>query len=207
MGVRDSRGSDHGINAQAQERRWLDSTARGDRLAFERLYLLHHARLARFLARHTLRRDLIDEIINDTFWVVWRKAADFRGDSKISTWIIGIAYRCLLKSLRTHADWQTASEAGLDALDAAEEGTDDSEQRDLRDWVRQGLSLLPPEQRMTMELAYYLGRSCEEISVIMNCAVGTVKARMFHSRVRLRNSLPALGGSVGAPSPLRESLP
>jgi RNA polymerase sigma-70 factor (ECF subfamily) len=71
----------------------------------------------------------------------------------------------------------------------------------MRDWVRHGLDLLPPEQRTTLELAYYLGQSCEEIARIMNCAVGTVKARMFHARVRMRNTLPALGGDSSRSEP------
>ncbi len=38
-----------------------------------------HRRLARFLMRMTSRYDLAEEIINDTFWVIWQHAADFRG--------------------------------------------------------------------------------------------------------------------------------
>jgi RNA polymerase sigma-70 factor (ECF subfamily) len=183
----------------AFERDALRAVARGDRAAFERLYLRHHAPLARFISRHTARRDLIDEIINDAFWVVWRKAAEFRGDSKVGTWIIGIAYRCMLKALRTHAPQPESSEIDSDdlLLDGAY-GSGESEQRELADWVRRGLALLPPEQRTTMELAYYLGQSCDEIAAIMNCATGTVKARMFHARLRLRNTLPALGGDAAA---------
>ena len=64
----------------------------------------------------------------------------------------------------------------------------------MRDWVGKGLRHLPLEQRTTLELAYYMGHSCEEIGEIMDCSVGTVKARMFHARVKLRNLLPALGG-------------
>jgi RNA polymerase sigma-70 factor (ECF subfamily) len=210
MKVRNSKESDgdHGIDGEARELRWLEATARGDRAAFERLYLHHHGRLARFLARHTAQRDLIDEIINETFWVVWRKAADFRGDSKVSTWIIGIAYRRMLKSLRDGAGppISSGSEMGDFAIEEELEGIDEAGQRELSDWVRRGVALLPPEQRMTMELAYYLGQSCEEISVIMNCAVGTVKARMFHARLRLRNTLPALGGGVSV-NPTRKPSP
>ena len=40
-----------------------------------------------------------------------------------------------------------------------------------------------------------MGESCEDIAAIMGCAVGTVKARMFHARMRLRHVLPALGGT------------
>jgi RNA polymerase sigma-70 factor (ECF subfamily) len=47
---------------------------------------------------------------------------------------------------------------------------------------------------MTIELAYYLGHSCEEIATIMCCPLSTVKARMFHARTKLRNALPGLAG-------------
>lgn len=178
--------------AEQRDRALIAAVGRGDRAAFERLYLAHQPALARFIARHTSRRDLVDEVINDAFWVVWRKAAEFRGDSKVATWIIGIAYRCMLKALRGGVPAETETEAVSEEL-LTDVGSE-AEQRELRDWVRRGLALLAPEQRTTMELAYFLGQSCDEIAAIMNCATGTVKARMFHARLRLRNSLPALGG-------------
>jgi len=46
-----------------------------------------------------------------------------------------------------------------------------------------------------MEMAYFLGHSCEEIAAIMSCPVNTVKARMFQARIKLRNLLPTLGGT------------
>lgn len=187
-----------------RERDWLDAVSRGDRRAFEQLYRRYHDRLARFLLRYTTRRDLVDEIVNQALWVVWRKSGEFRGGSKVGTWIIGIAYRCMLKALRDSGSKyeQPESEAGEAALLAPDE-PGEAEQRELRDWIRHGLLLLPLEQRTTMELAYFMGQSCEEISVIMNCAVGTVKARMFHARVRLRNTLPALGGDTAPRSNTR----
>src|SRR5258708_37692438 len=91
-------------------------TARGDRRAFEELYNLYHRRMARFLTRLTRRYDLAEEIINDTFWVVWHKAGEFRGDSQPSTWILGIAYRKARNALRASArlaerDLESAAEA------------------------------------------------------------------------------------------------
>src|SRR6202050_1161584 len=72
----------------------------GSRQALEELYLGYHRRLARFLSRFTPRYENVEEIINDTFMVVWQGAKDFRCASQVSTWIIGIAYRTALKSLR-----------------------------------------------------------------------------------------------------------
>jgi RNA polymerase sigma-70 factor (ECF subfamily) len=192
-----------GVSPDANERRdraWLLAIAQGDRNALAGLYICYRPRLARFLVRHTARRDLVDEIVNETLWIVWRTAAAFRGDSKVGTWIIGIAYRRLLKAQRDRPLPESASVADeADAFDDASSGaTGENELRETRDWVRRGIDLLPKEQRLTIELAYFPGQSCEEIAAIMECAVGTVKARMFHARVRLRNTLPALGGDHSA---------
>lgn len=175
----------------------IQAVASCDRQAFELLYRRQHPRLARFLHRFTARRDLIDDVVNDTMWVVWRKSAEFRGDSKVSTWIIGIAYRCMLKALRGTAPADEVGESLLDRFEleqAAAAQHDGEAGRELRDWLARGLLTLPDEQRVTLELAYFLGHSCEEIAAVMGCAVGTVKARMFHARVRLRSVMPALGG-------------
>ena len=182
----------------ARDAAWLTAIAGGDRLAFERLYLHHHPRLSRFVARQTGRRELVDEIVNEAFWIVWRNAARFRGESKPSTWIIGIAWRCLMKAVR-----RPAAEIGQGEtfeVEAGERSTDSGSEaeRELHDWLHSGLAALPLEQRTTIELAYFLGQSCEEIATIMDCPVGTVKARLFHARVRLRNALPVLAGETRA---------
>ena len=179
------------VTADSRDSELLRLTALGDRRAFETLFRGYCPRLARFLARFSLRPELVDEVINDTFWVVWQKAGEFRGHSQVSTWIIGIAYRRALKCLHANntSGQEPLSDDHMDGAVHQEQIT-----RDLRDWVEKGLAYLPTEQRTTIELAYFLGHSCEEISGIMECSVGTVKARMFHARVKLRNLLPALGG-------------
>jgi RNA polymerase sigma-70 factor, ECF subfamily len=170
----------------------LSAVARGDRKALEALYAAYHRRLARFLSRLAQRYDTVEEIINDTFMVVWQHAGEFRGASRVSTWIIGIAYRTALKSLRrTQTRLKTHSRA-----DVAEMSAEPNNDVELRDWVSQGLNHLPLEQRLVLELAYHLGHSIEEIAAITECPVGTVKARMFHAREKLREYLPALAGTV-----------
>jgi RNA polymerase sigma-70 factor (ECF subfamily) len=186
-----------------RDRELLAAIARGDRRALEEIYLRYRPRLARFLDRLGARPELVDESVNETMWAVWRNAATFRGESKIATWIIGIAYRRLIKALRDDPARRHVDEPRAAMFEDAGAATADADRNELRDWLRRGLALLPAEQRATIELAYYLGQSCEEIAAIMNVAVGTVKARMFHARVRLRNTLPALGGET----PRTGSLP
>src|ERR1700732_5534465 len=96
--------AEHGYRSgasAAREAEIIANIARGDRRAFEELYNLYHRRLARFLTRLTRRYDVAEEVINDTFWIVWRKAGDFRGESQPSTWILGIAYRKARNAFRS----------------------------------------------------------------------------------------------------------
>jgi RNA polymerase sigma-70 factor (ECF subfamily) len=175
----------------ARDRGLIVRIARQDRAALKELYLLYHRRLARFLTRVTSRYDLAEEIINDTFWVVWQRAGDFRGASYVSTWIMGIAYRRGLKALKRASAMQAS------AYDTREEDGGSHEPwsgAERREWLNAALERLPSEQRLVLELAYHLGHSCEEIAEIMNCPVNTVKTRMFHARRKLKVLLPALAG-------------
>ena len=174
----------------------LAAIGAGDRRALEELYLSYHRRLARFLSRFTPRYENIEEIINDTFMVVWQNAKEFRNASQVSTWIIGIAYRTALKSFRRQKNHAVAS-----LEDYPEQTVDPTFDAEVNDWLKHGLSRLPIEQRLTLELAYHMGHSLEEIAAITDCPVGTVKARMFHAREKLRQYLPTLsGGSSDLPA-------
>jgi RNA polymerase sigma-70 factor (ECF subfamily) len=172
----------------------LGAVARGETQALDALYLGYHRRLARFLSRIAPRYDTVEEIINDTFMVVWQHAKEFRGASRVSTWIIGIAYRIALKSLRGNDGLQRAQSSN----DLPEGSIDPTAAAELSDWIAHALARLPLEQRLTLELAYHMGHSIEEIAEITGCPSGTVKARMFHAREKLRHSLPALGGIAAA---------
>lgn len=175
-----------------QDEELLRAVARGERRALEQLYVAYHRRLAQFLTRVTPRYESAEEIINDTFMVVWQRAGEFRGASRVSTWIIGIAYRIALKSLRGSDGLLRA--VSLDDLPEASE--EPGTAAELQDWIARGLSHLPVEQRLTLQLAYQMGHSVEEIAEITGCPVGTVKARMFHAREKLRRCLPMLGGKA-----------
>ena len=167
--------------------------ASGDRVAFEKLYLAYHYRISRFLSRFIRCRENREEIMDDTFMVVWRNAGHFRHTSRLSTWIMGIGYRTALKAIRD-TKRQVVSQ---NIEDFIEDRPDHAIECEQRDWVRKGLDRLPLEQRLILELAYGLGHSVEEIAAITCSPIGTVKTRMFHARKKLRRYLPALGTPSG----------
>jgi RNA polymerase sigma-70 factor, ECF subfamily len=159
-----------------------------DRAALRELYLMYHRRLSRFLMRVTQRQDLVEEVINDTLLAVWNSAERFRGDSRVSTWIVGIAYRRALKSMRR----RSFEIIGLEETDHP--GVDSTQACENQQWIEGALEELPIEQRLCLELAYVLGHSCEEIAAITSCSVNTVKTRLFHARRKLSTLLPRLAG-------------
>ena len=184
----------------AREVELLARIGEGDRKAFEELYNLYHRRMARFLMRLTRRYDLAEEIINDTFWVVWRKARNFRGDSQPSTWILGIAYRKARSAFRSAS---RLAEQNLTIESEPLTAETPAGTRGAARLARPGAGELPVEQRLAVELCYELGYSCEEIADHHECPVNTVKTRLFHARAKLQRLLPQLAtpqAAAGAPA-------
>jgi RNA polymerase sigma-70 factor (ECF subfamily) len=167
-----------------------------DRSSFEQLYRIYYPRLFGYLFRILRRVGVVEETINDVMMAVWRQAASFRGDSRVSTWIFGIAYRQAMKSIR-----RAGSEPVLvPPEDAPPAIADDDAERDmaeseLRLSLSTALEQLSPKHRAVVELTYYYGYSYGEIARIVGCPENTVKTRMFHARRKLQALLPGLAGS------------
>lgn len=178
--------------ADATERALVTRIANNDHLAMSRFVLLYGARLARFLRRLTRRQELVDEVINDTMLVVWKKAGRFRFESRVSSWVIGIAYRRAMSAFRAKSRQRVAGPQP--AVDEDSQSVDAQEQFEITEWLGRALLKLPFEQRTALELMYHAGYSCEEVGEIMGCPANTVKTRMFHARRKLRHALPVAAG-------------
>ena len=175
--------------ADEVDRTLLRRVSCADRDAFRELYMHYHGRLVRFLSRVTRDRSELEEIINDALLIVWQQAGNFRGASRVSTWIFGIAYRCALKSVRRSSARARALEWAAPGAEAVvEDVASGAQDRQLLDHA---LSFLPPAQRLVLVLAYCMDYSCEEIAAIAECPVNTVKTRMFYARRKLRVLLSA----------------
>ncbi|HTS54150.1 MAG TPA: sigma-70 family RNA polymerase sigma factor [Burkholderiales bacterium] len=162
----------------------LQRVSQRDRRAFELLYRVYYRRLTRFLEQMTRRPQLVEEIVDDTMLVVWRKAGTFNGASRVSTWIFAIAYRKALKALRRGAE---PTRVPWDGEPTSGEGPEtELIERESRNRVRRALTDLSTEQRAVVELTYYHGYAYREIAQIVRCPVDTVKTRMFHARRKLK---------------------
>ncbi|HXU99581.1 MAG TPA: sigma-70 family RNA polymerase sigma factor [Caulobacteraceae bacterium] len=159
-----------------------------DLRAFERLYRAYHPRLSRFVSNILRRPHLVEEVLNDTMMVVWRRPGAYNGTSRVSTWIFAIAYRTALKALRRADD--PVPDDRLKELPSSEP---DPEQHAERGQAQRDLLAaiveLSPDHRAVIDLTYFHELGYAEIAEIMGCPVGTVKTRMFHARRHLRQRL------------------
>ena len=180
--------SDDGRRAALDEVALLDRVAAEDAVAFDALYRAYQPRLKRFIGGMTHQPALVEEVLDDTMMVVWRKAPSYNGEAKVSTWIFAIAYRQTLKALRRRGNVPDWGEAGRAEMQAP--GPDAAlQQQELHRHLGVALAALSAEQRAVIELTYYLGYACREIAQIMGCPVDTVKTRMFYARRKLKTLL------------------
>ena len=153
--------------------------------AFDTLYRCYYPRLTRFLDRMTRRPSLVEEVLNDTMFVVWNRADSYNGQSKVSTWIFAIAYRKALKALERLDEPAEDEDAELQMSE--EPGPEQQlDQRQMSELLLGALDALSAEHRAVVDLTYFHGADYREIAQIVDCPVATVKTRMFHARRRLK---------------------
>lgn len=170
------------------ERELLAAVGRRDRQAFATLYRYYQPKLYGYLRRLLANAVLVEEVIDDVMFVVWNDAAKFRGDSAISSWIFGIAYRKAMSALRSEVRHQAPLVTGVWPDPSEEDNVADLE------LIHAGLAELSADHRQVVELTYFCGFSYQEIADVAGCPVNTVKTRMFHARRRLKVLLPRLAG-------------
>ncbi|BCM16658.1 sigma-70 family RNA polymerase sigma factor [Mesorhizobium sp. J8] len=188
------------MNAATEtDRALVDRVAKGDRAAVRLLFMRHHARIYRFVARQTGSEMMADDIANEVFLELWKQAPSFEGRSEVSTWLLGIArFKALSLLRKKKEDW-------IDDDDAAQvpDGADTPEivtmKEDKAAALRRFVDALAEEHRTVIDLAYYHGQSVTEIGEVLGIPVATVKTRMFYARKKLGEALKAAGYDRGWP--------
>lgn len=173
------------------DRTLIAAVADRDEAAFNEICARYHGRIARFTWRITRCSALTAEITNDTLWTIWRCAPSFKGRSKVSTWIMGIANHIGRDTLKRTRRREAHEEHMGHLIEAPHEPWaygDDGE------WVEAALVHLAEEQRTALELFYRFGHSCEEIAQIVDCPANTVKTRIYYGRRKMRGLLLRMAG-------------
>ena len=177
----------------AEDAALLDRIAAGDPDALGELYDRYGRVVFGVLYRLLGVPEAAEEVAQDAFHAVWRRAATYRADrGAVRTWLLAIARNAAIDWRRTKGK-RIEREADIDeAAELVEETrVDDRVIADLRaERVRAAVAELPEEQRTVLTLAFWSGLSQAEISERTGAPLGTVKSRvrlgMTKLRVRLR---------------------
>ncbi len=176
----------------------IQRIAEGDCDAFKEFYGLYYRRLFAYLTKLLSQQQTVEEVFNDVMFEVWRQAKNFRRESKVATWVFGIAHNIALNTLRTQRARVMVDLEDADETQDAEVSTHALvEQGNLMEKIRGAMMRLSDEHRAVIELTFYHGFSYAEIARIVNCPVNTVKTRMFHARSQLRQLLSKMGLQKG----------
>jgi RNA polymerase sigma-70 factor (ECF subfamily) len=156
--------------------------AGGDRAALCILYRGHHAQLCRMLFQLTRRRNIIEEAIENCFWIAWKTADDLPDDTRVSTWLMGIAYRCCIDSLRYCPSSLSihGSTKGRSPLRVAPRQVYPSHLETVGD-----LDALTIDQRVILELIYGARQTLEEVADIIGTDLGEVESKLVGARALL----------------------
>lgn len=167
----------------------LRAIANGDRRALESLYHRHRRALWSFIRNYVADAHLADEVLQDTLVAVWKAAPSFRGDSRVTTWMFGIARRQAYNHLRRRHPEPVDTDALAPRTDSSPGPERVVVARDERDKVVDQIERLSPEHREALVLALAGDLSYGELSEMLGVPVGTVKSRVSNARRTLKSRL------------------
>jgi len=180
----------------------------GNREALSQALVDHGDRLYSLALRITRDRDLAADAVQEAFATALQRAAGFRGESSLGTWLHRIVYTKSIDLLRARG-----REAPLADEDSTPPGSEDDRVGGAPTWSRppdeillgaetrqaleKALAQITPMQRLVFELREVEGRDTDEVAAILDLPPGTVRVHLHRGRMRLRGLLaPHFRGAV-----------
>lgn len=175
----------------------LARVARGDASALETLYDHHAATVLGICLKITGDQALAEDLLQETFWRVWRNAPAFQPErGSFTSWLFRIARNLAIDAYRRQRIRPKAmTERSDDELifdQVADPAMNVPEQAQLNldaQQVRKALTVVPREQRRVIEMAYFHGMTRQEIAEATGEALGTIHTRARLGLQKLRDEL------------------
>ncbi|ROR92910.1 RNA polymerase sigma factor SigM [Nocardioides aurantiacus] len=176
------------------DRTLLRAHVDGDPTAFAELVTRHRDRLWAVALRTTGHREEAADALQDALVAAHRKAATYRGEAAVTTWLHRIVVNACLDRIRRSRvraadplpdDLGEHPPPGAARADPAPGPEEAVLARETHDRVLAALATLPPEQRACLVLVDMEARPLAEVAEVLGVPVGTVKSRCARGRARL----------------------
>ena len=167
-----------------EEQAIISRAQQGDQQAFYQLYQKYHRKVYAICWRMLADKDSAEDVCQEVFVQLWQKISNFRGDSKFSTWLHSVTSNIVLGHLRKHKNW-------LQRIFSIEEQTIQDVAVEMEDTsgltaLDKHIARLPERARLVFVLFAVEGYRHEEISKMLDMAVGTSKAQYHRAKSLLR---------------------
>lgn len=183
------------------DRLLVERTQKGDLRAFDLLVLKYQSRVMHVVMRFIRDADEAEDVAQEAFIKAFSAINNFRGDSAFYTWLFRIATNAAKNHLVARGRRTPVLDVDIDdaMLQAENERLveDESPQaaletQELEAVIKQAVQELPEDLQTALCLREFDGLSYEDIAVIMNCPIGTVRSRIFRGRETVDQKVAAL---------------
>ena len=174
------------------ERELIAKIAKKDQNAFQTFFYIYKNRLYYYFYKLLENQEDAEELTMETFFRIYRNAGTFRGESKVSSWVFGIARRVCLEHLKEKN--RSIKTLEIYEGDAVSEGSPINEDVEL---VRKAIEKLAPYEREVLFLAYYEELPYEDIAKVLDIPLGTVKSRVFNAKAKLKRIIEEMSHERG----------
>ena len=168
----------------------------GNEAAFRTLINRHKEKVRNLVYLTLSSPDMVDDISQEVFIIVYRKLKFFRFESQFSTWLYSVTINKCRDHLRKVKMRNLFSPITHDDEKDIPYNDEAKEDFDIQEIVRRSIAKLPEKFRVAIILRDFEGLSYQEIAEMLNSEVGTIKSRVFRGREALKKML----------EPMREEL-
>jgi len=166
---------------------------KGEQNAYAELVNRYQAYVFTLVLRMIKSREDAEEVAQDVFIKAYRSLADFRGESKFSTWLYTIANTTSITFLRKKKlDMHSLdNEKVFEVADSKDSGFRANlvEQKSRVNMVNEAIAMLSPDDAEIITLFYKAEQNLEEISRILRLETNTAKVRLHRARTRLKEKM------------------
>jgi RNA polymerase sigma-70 factor, ECF subfamily len=163
----------------------------GDLEALGELYDRYRMQIFRTAMAITRDADAAEDILQECFLRVHHYVDRINVDLPLAPWLYRVTVNLSYTWTKRNKRYWASIESLIDRLiSPSKHGPEVSaEESELRDRVERAINTLPFNQRIVVILHYLQGLNLKEIAEILECPVGTVKSRLFHARLTLKEKL------------------
>ncbi|MFT5756615.1 MAG: RNA polymerase sigma-70 factor (ECF subfamily) [Alteromonadaceae bacterium] len=179
------------MSEQNVDQKLVERVQAGDKNAFNLLVTKYQHKVANLVSRYIKNHSDVPDIVQEAFIKAYRALPNFRGDSAFYTWLYRIAVNCAKNHTVASGRKPPGSDVEIedaeiyDSGDALRENASPEKlllTSEIKKVVFDTIGQLPEDLRTAINLRELEGLSYEEIAVIMECPVGTVRSRIFRAR-------------------------